>query len=117
MSDRPPTLIFGKYEPLRRVAVGGMGEVFLARQTGTVSGAERLVILKSLLPDLAKEEGFVEQFLDEARVAAQLNHPNIVQMFEAGAWGGIYFIAIEDSKSGAAEGCAAANARDRAHCA
>jgi serine/threonine protein kinase len=95
MSERPSPQIFGKYEPIRRVAVGGMGEVFLARQTGSVVGAERLVILKSLLPDLAKEEGFVEQFLDEARVAAQLNHPNIVQMYEAGAWGGIYFIAME----------------------
>ncbi len=94
MSD-PASLIFGKYELIRRLALGGMGEVFLARQTGGVSGTERLVILKSLLPDLAEQEGFVDQFLDEARVAAKLNHPNIVQMFEAGLWNGMYFIAME----------------------
>ena len=94
MSD-PANLIFGKYELIRRLALGGMGEVFLARQTGGVSGTERLVILKSLLPELAEQEGFVDQFLDEARVAAKLNHPNIVQMFEAGLWNGMYFIAME----------------------
>ena len=91
----PANLIFGKYELIRRLALGGMGEVFLARQTGGVSGTERLVILKSLLPELAEQEGFVDQFLDEARVAAKLNHPNIVQMFEAGLWNGMYFIAME----------------------
>ncbi len=94
MND-PSSLIFGKYEPIRRLALGGMGEVFLARQTGGVSGTERLVILKSLLSELAEQEGFVDQFLDEARVAAKLNHPNIVQMFEAGLWNGMYFIAME----------------------
>jgi serine/threonine-protein kinase len=87
-------LIFGKYEVIRRLALGGMGEVFLARQTG-VAGFDRLVILKSLLPELAEQEGFVEQFLDEARVAATLNHPNIVGIFEVGLWNGTYFIAME----------------------
>ena len=87
-------LIFGKYEVLKRLALGGMGEVFLARQTG-VAGFDRLVILKSLLPELAEQEGFVEQFLDEARVAATLNHPNIVGIYEVGLWNGVYFIAME----------------------
>jgi serine/threonine-protein kinase len=90
-----PDLIFGKYALIRRLALGGMGEVFLAQQTGGVAGAERLVILKSLLPELASQEGFIDQFLDEARVAAKLNHPNIVQMYEAGLWNGVYFIAME----------------------
>jgi serine/threonine protein kinase len=90
-----PDLIFGKYALIRRLALGGMGEVFLAQQTGGVAGTERLVILKSLLPELAAQEGFIDQFLDEARVAAKLNHPNIVQMFEAGLWNGVYFIAME----------------------
>ncbi len=94
MAD-PASLIFGKYELIRRLALGGMGEVFLARQTGGITGAERLVILKSLLPELAEQDGFVDQFLDEARVAAKLNHPNVVQMFEAGLWNGVYFIAME----------------------
>ena len=88
-------LVFGKYDLIRRLALGGMGEVFLARQTGSVSGTDRLVILKSLLPDLAEQDGYIDQFLDEARVAAKLNHPNVVQMFEAGGWNGLYFIAME----------------------
>jgi len=87
-------LIFGKYELIRRIAIGGMGEVFLARQTG-VAGFDRLVILKSLLPELAEQADFVDQFLDEARVAATLNHPNIVAIYEVGLWNGLYFIAME----------------------
>ena len=87
-------LIFDKYEIIRRLAVGGMGEIFLARQRG-VAGFDRLVILKSLLPDLAEQAGFIDQFLDEARVAATLNHPNIVSIYEVGAWQGVYFIAME----------------------
>src|SRR5690606_27617684 len=71
------------------------GEVFLARQVGTVAGTERLVIVKSLLPELAEQEGFVDQFLDEARVVAKLNHPNIVQMLEAGLHNGVNFIVME----------------------
>ncbi len=71
-----------------------MGEIFLARQVG-LAGFDRLVILKTMLPELAEEEGLVEQFLDEARVAAKLNHPNIVSMYEVGEWQGRYFIAME----------------------
>ncbi|MFB1483179.1 protein kinase [Corallococcus sp. RDP092CA] len=76
------------------MAVGGMGEIFLARQVG-VSGFERPVILKSLLPDLLEHEGSVEMFLDEARVAAHLNHPNVVSLYEVGAWQGTFYIAME----------------------
>ncbi|MBN8230755.1 protein kinase [Corallococcus macrosporus] len=90
----PSSLIFGRYAVLRRVAVGGMGEIFLARQVG-VSGFERPVILKSLLPDLLEHEGSVEMFLDEARVAAHLNHPNVVSLYEVGAWQGTFYIAME----------------------
>jgi eukaryotic-like serine/threonine-protein kinase len=71
-----------------------MGEIFLARQVG-VSGFERPVILKSLLPDLLEHEGSVEMFLDEARVAAHLNHPNVVSLYEVGAWQGTFYIAME----------------------
>ncbi|HEY4222347.1 MAG TPA: serine/threonine-protein kinase, partial [Myxococcota bacterium] len=102
MVTTPPTagqqnagdLVFGRYQIIRRLAVGGMGEVFLARQSG-VAGFDRLVILKSLLPDLALQDDFVNQFLDEARVAATLNHPNIVSIYEVGQWNGTYFIAME----------------------
>lgn len=85
-------LIFDKYELVKRLAVGGMGEIFLARQVGVV---DRLVILKSLLPELAADEHAIQCFLDEARVAATLNHPNIVNIFEVGLWKGSYFIAME----------------------
>lgn len=87
-------LVFGKYEIQSRLAIGGMGEVFFAVQHG-VQGFERPAILKNLLPDLAQQEGFVEQFLDEARVAATLNHPNVVSIYEVGLWNGTYFIAME----------------------
>jgi eukaryotic-like serine/threonine-protein kinase len=87
-------LVFGKYEIQHRLAIGGMGEVFYAVQKG-VPGFERAAILKSLLPDLASQEGFIDQFLDEARVAATLNHPNVVSIYEVGQWNGTYFIAME----------------------
>ena len=85
-------LVFGKYEKIRRIAQGGMGEVFLARQVGVL---DRLVILKALRQDLATEQEFVDQFLDEARVAATLNHPNIVAIYDVGESSGTYFIAME----------------------
>ncbi len=87
-------LVFGKYEIQHRLAIGGMGEVFYAVQKG-VPGFERPAILKSLLQDLAQQEGFIDQFLDEARVAATLNHPNVVSIYEVGLWNGTYFIAME----------------------
>jgi len=87
------SLIFGKYRIIQRLAIGGMGEIFLARQSDTL--IDRFVILKSLLPDLAANQTFVQQFLGEARVAATLNHPHIVSIYEVGAWDGIYFIAME----------------------
>lgn len=87
-------LVFGKYEVQHRLAIGGMGEVFYALQRG-VAGFERPVILKSLLPELAQQEGFIDQFLDEARVAATLNHPNVVSIFEVGQWNGTYYLAME----------------------
>ncbi len=71
-----------------------MGEIFLARQTAA-TGFDRLVILKTLLPDLAERDGFEEQFLDEARVTATLNHPNVVSIFEVGSWQNVHVIAME----------------------
>jgi len=87
-----PRLVFGKYEIQHRLAVGGMGEVFYALERG---GLERPVILKELLPELAEQKDFVDQFLDEARVAATLNHPNVVSLFEVGQSSGTYFLAME----------------------
>ncbi|MDP2341369.1 MAG: protein kinase [Deltaproteobacteria bacterium] len=84
--------VFGKYEVLRRLAVGGMGEIFLSRQVGVV---DRLVILKSLLPQLASDAQALASFLDEARILASINHPNVVALYEVGEWEDTQFIAME----------------------
>ncbi len=85
---------FGNYELVRRIAQGGMAEVFLAKFTG-VEGFERWVVIKRMLPELSVRKDFVEMFLDEARLAARFNHPNIVQVYELGERTGTYFMAME----------------------
>ena len=79
---RQPTQ-FGKYLLLERVAVGGMAEVFVAKAFG-VAGFERLVAIKKILPTMGEDAEFISMFVDEARIAAQLAHPNIVQVLELG---------------------------------
>lgn len=86
---------FGKYLLLRQLAIGGMAEVYLARQSGP-AGFEKECVIKRILPSLAADQQFVNMFLDEARIAARLSHPNIVQIFDLGAIGeGDYFLAME----------------------
>ncbi|MGZ3429463.1 MAG: serine/threonine protein kinase, partial [Polyangia bacterium] len=85
---------FGKYVLQRKLAEGGMAEVFLAKQTG-MEGFEKLVVVKRILPQLCSDDSFVKMFLNEARVAARLNHPNVVQIFDLGKLGEQYFIAME----------------------
>ncbi|MEM1007724.1 MAG: protein kinase, partial [Myxococcota bacterium] len=85
---------FGKYSIFSKVAIGGMAEIFLARQEG-LGGFSKTVVLKCILPHLAKEKEFITMFLDEARVAALLTHPNIVQIYDIDEHNGIYFIAME----------------------
>ena len=85
---------FGKYLLLKKLASGGMGEVFLARRRGP-AGFEKVLILKKILPHLTENKEFVELFLGEARLAARMNHRNIVQVFELGEQDGGYFIAME----------------------
>jgi serine/threonine-protein kinase len=84
----------GRYQLLARLATGGMAEIFLARQTG-IGGFEKLVVVKRILPQLAREQAFVEMFLDEAVIAAQLNHPNVVQIYDLGESERSYYIAME----------------------
>lgn len=85
---------FGKYTLLREIASGGMAKVYLAIQRA-VAGFEKLVVLKRILPELARDPNFVEMLLAEARTAATLNHPNVVQTFDVGENEGTYFIAME----------------------
>ncbi|MFT3840168.1 MAG: serine/threonine-protein kinase [Myxococcaceae bacterium] len=84
---------FGRYQLLKKLAAGGMGQVFLAR-TGE-EGFEKLVVLKSILPHLVEDQEFYEMFRDEAKVSMRLNHPNIVQIFEFGQERGIHFLVME----------------------
>jgi eukaryotic-like serine/threonine-protein kinase len=85
---------FGKYTLVAKLATGGMAEIFLARLQGD-GGFEKLVCIKRILPHLAKDQHFVQMFLDEARVAARISHPNVCQVFELGETDGRYFIAME----------------------
>jgi serine/threonine protein kinase len=85
---------FGKYELERRLAVGGMAEIFLANVKG-VEGFEKTIVLKRILPHLAEEPDFVKMFIDEAKLASTLTHPNIVQVYELGSIENKFFIAME----------------------
>ena len=84
----------GKYQLLRKLATGGMAEVFLAKTDGPM-GFEKLLVIKRILPHLAEDPQFIAMFLAEAKLAAQLNHPNLVQLFDFGEAGGSHFIAME----------------------
>ena len=85
---------FGKYTLIDRIAVGGMAEIFLARQAG-LEGFEKTIVIKRIRPHLSKQPNFVKMFLNEAKLAAQLNHPNIVQIYDLGKISESYFIAME----------------------
>jgi tRNA A-37 threonylcarbamoyl transferase component Bud32 len=88
------SLVMGRYLLQRQLGAGGMAEVFLARQSA-LGGFEKLVVVKRILPHLANDELFVEMFLSEARIAARINHPNVVQILDVGREGSQYFIIME----------------------
>ncbi|MBL8952668.1 MAG: serine/threonine protein kinase [Myxococcaceae bacterium] len=91
----PSTGASGKYELIRQLATGGMGEIFLARQKGP-AGFDRKVVLKRILKHLAADPSFVEQFLNEGRLIARISHPNVVQILELGHGDdGGWFLALE----------------------
>jgi hypothetical protein len=84
----------GKFEILSRISRGGMAEVYRARRRG-IGGFEKVVALKRIRADRAADPDFVCMFLDEARLAANLNHPNVVQIFEIDEADGAPYIAME----------------------
>ena len=92
IAQRPKKL--GRYELVKRLAVGGMAELFLARATG-VAGFEKMVVLKRILPASATDDEFVRMFLTEARLAAALGHPNIVHVYDIGHDESDYFFTME----------------------
>ncbi|MCA9665071.1 MAG: phosphate/phosphite/phosphonate ABC transporter substrate-binding protein [Myxococcales bacterium] len=91
-SSRPKSL--GNYQLLSRIAKGGMAEIYLARPFSS-PGYDSLVVIKRILPHLAEEQQFVKMFMEEARLAALLDHPNVVRIFEVGHHAGEYFIVME----------------------
>ncbi len=85
---------FGKYLLLDKIGVGGMAELYRAKITG-VQGFEKLIAIKKILPHLSSEEVLIKSFIDEAKLAAFLQHQNIVQIYDFGSMEGSYFIAME----------------------
>lgn len=85
---------FGRYELDRWLAQGGMANIFLATYGGPL-GFEREVVLKVILPEFAHHPAFITMFLDEARLAARLSHPNIVQVFDLGRVSSYIYLAME----------------------
>jgi serine/threonine-protein kinase len=89
-----PARVYGNYVLVRKLAEGGMAEIFLAKQVG-VEKFEKNVVIKRMLPQLSQAEDFVAMFLDEARLAASLTHPNIAQITDLGLAEGCYYICME----------------------
>ena len=85
---------FGQYTLVERIARGGMAEVWKAKMSG-VEGFEKIVAIKKILPHLSDDSEFVNMFVDEAKLAAQLNHNNIIHIYDFGKIGNSYYIAME----------------------
>jgi serine/threonine-protein kinase len=84
----------GPYVLVRRLATGGMAEIFLARREGP-EGFARELVAKRILPHLAQDPAFTAMFLEEARIAAKLTHPNVVQVYDFGEVDGSWYLAME----------------------
>ena len=85
---------FGNYFLLEKLNTGGMAEVYKAKTFG-VEGFERIVAVKKILPTIAEDKEFISMFIDEAKIAVQLQHANIAQIFDLGNINGDYYIAME----------------------
>ena len=90
--EAPSTL--GRYELITKLGQGGMAEVHLALQRGP-AGFEKLVVVKLVHQRLVAQKTFADMLLDEARIAALVKHPNVVDIYDLGESGGCYFIAME----------------------
>src|SRR5947199_1744898 len=85
---------FGKYELLAKLGAGGMALTYRAQLKGA-AGVVKPVVIKRILPNVAEDQAFVESFIHEAKVCAQLSHANIAQIFDFGEQDGEYFLAME----------------------
>lgn len=99
VEDEPLTIVegavrLGRYRLMHQLGAGGMATVWLARAEGP-AGLERPVAIKRIHAHLAEIESFVEMFLDEARIASNLSHPNVCAVYDVGEVGGVYYLAME----------------------
>src|SRR2546423_14742420 len=85
---------FGKYHVLEKIAQGGMAEVYKVKTVG-IAGFEKIQALKRILPSSGSQGRFIRSFIDEARIAVELTHRNIVQVFDFGKADGELFLAME----------------------
>jgi TonB family protein len=92
--DETDGIRFGQYVLVEKIATGGMAEVWKARMRG-VEGFQKIVAIKKILPHLSDNQEFVEMFVDEAKFAAQLNHNNIIHIYDLGKIASSYYIAME----------------------
>jgi serine/threonine protein kinase/DNA-binding response OmpR family regulator len=84
----------GGYDILGLIARGGMAEIYKAKKKG-VKGFEKIIALKKILSGYGKDDKYIEMFVDEAKISAELSHPNIVQIYDLGRKDDYYFIAME----------------------
>ncbi|MFK7991065.1 MAG: protein kinase [Sandaracinaceae bacterium] len=93
-SEKTEPRSLGRYEILHELGHGGMANVYLGRVSGPAA-FHKWVAIKQIHPHLAKEKHFVDMFLDEARIAASLSHPNVASVLDLGETGGEYYLAME----------------------
>ncbi len=91
---RKDTGDFGRYQMLEKIAAGGMAEVYKARMRGE-EGFEKIVAIKRILPHMADNDDFITMFIDEAKLAAQLSHNNIIHIYDLGKVDAYHYIAME----------------------
>ena len=91
---RAGTYFLGRYRVVDEIGIGGMASVHLARMDGP-GGFQKWVAIKRIHPHLIEDESFIQMFLDEARVAARISHPNVASVFELGKHEDTYWIAME----------------------
>ena len=92
-TGQAPTRV-GRYELVRRLAHGGMATVYLGRASGA-AGFEKVVAIKIIHAHLADEPDFLEMFFDEARIAAQIRHPHVVEILDLGSENGRHYMVME----------------------
>src|SRR5262249_9820905 len=93
--DTLGTDLAGRYRFIGEIGRGGMANVYLTATRGTLGGFQKLVVIKILREELAEEQEFREMFLAEARLAARLNHPHVVQTYDVGEDDGRFYLAME----------------------